>query len=132
MDVCCTFVYGFLFIKALCNVELICISKHLKNEEEGEYALLKTFSDIMVENRCIRGKSKTSCSLHLWVFDRCLWPCKPSSRFRPDWDYNRFKAFLFRNILKYIKLAGKECQGTVILNNYFAMHQIIVNCGCNW
>jgi hypothetical protein len=65
MDVCCTFVYGFLFIKALCNVELICISKHLKNEEEGEYALLKTFSDIMVENRCIRGKSKTSCSLHL-------------------------------------------------------------------
>ena len=35
MDVCCTFVYGFLFfcvnsplfIKALCNVELICISK---------------------------------------------------------------------------------------------------------
>jgi len=23
-------------------------------------------------------------------------------------------------------LAGKECQGTVILSNYFAMHQIIV------
>jgi hypothetical protein len=34
--------------------------KRLKNEEEGEYALLKTFSDIMVENRCICGKSKTS------------------------------------------------------------------------
>jgi len=67
MDVCCTFVYGFLFIKALCNVELICISKDLKKtKKEGEYALLKTFSDIMgpkisvVENRCICGKSKTS------------------------------------------------------------------------
>jgi hypothetical protein len=27
---------------------------------------------------------------------------------------------------QHIKLAGKDCQGTVILNNYFAMHQIIV------
>jgi hypothetical protein len=35
--------------------------KRLKNEEEEEYALLKTFnSDIMVENRCICGKSKRS------------------------------------------------------------------------
>jgi hypothetical protein len=31
-----------------------------KKKKEGEYALLKTFSDIMVENRCICGKSKTS------------------------------------------------------------------------
>jgi hypothetical protein len=36
-----------------------------------------------------------------------------------DLDFHRIST-------QHIKLAGKDCQGTVILNNYFAMHQIIV------
>ena len=40
-------------------------------------------------------------------------------RHHPLWDLD-----FHRISTQHIKLAGKDCQGTVILNNYFAMHQI--------
>jgi hypothetical protein len=42
-------------------------------------------------------------------------------RHHPLWDLD-----FHRISTQHIKLVGKDCQGTVILNNYFAMHQIIV------